>query len=72
MHHAVTHIHGEQEIKKLILSLPRYWWSFWHHFMWHSKGYKMAWSCIETSDGLGTWWVADIQRSFNGKQENLY
>jgi hypothetical protein len=24
MHHAVTHIHGEQEIKKLILSLPRY------------------------------------------------
>jgi hypothetical protein len=48
MHHVVTHIHGEVENNKLILSFPRHWGSFWKHFMWHNKGCQMAWACRQT------------------------
>jgi hypothetical protein len=43
MHHVITTIQEAVENRKLHLSTPRYWGSFWYHFMWHHRGCQMAW-----------------------------
>jgi hypothetical protein len=66
MHHVVTHIHGEVENNKLILSFSRYWGSFSKHFMWHNKGCQIAWACRQTvaMDWLHAGWQKNYSNTY--------